>query len=60
MNFMLINFYQKTLEAITQWFKFTGDIIYPERHTVRIRVKESDEHLQYGVQRKMRAFKYKR
>lgn len=53
---MLINFYQKTLEAITQWFKFTGDIIYAERHPVRIRVKESDEYLQYGVQRKMRPF----
>ena len=57
---MLINFYRKTLDIITQWFEITETIINPGRHPVRIRIKELEDFQPYDMQRKMRALKHKR
>jgi hypothetical protein len=57
---MLINFYRKTIEVVTQWFELTGTIIYSDRHPVRIRIKNPGEYQQNDAQKNLRASKYKR
>ena len=57
---MLINLYRKSVDVLTQWLDNTAATIISYRRPVRIPIRQPANHQQYDVNRKTRAFNYKR